>query len=208
MRQRLIRWLADATASTAPAHWSSAAATLCCRCCSGGGADRRVEQRCLPGRLRCGAGVPGPLFTFAAYLGALMPTGPCTAGGWTGAAGRHLRAGLPLVIGALPFWERAAPPRGRAAGHGGINAGVVGVLLAALYDPVWTSAIHSRSRLRPGAGRLRPAGLWTLAAGAGGCAGRHSGANPVCLILRRIRRALRHAPGCAGHQAHAGRQTG
>ena len=88
--------------------------------------------------------VPGPLFTFAAYLGALMPA---PLGGWTG--GLVLLAavflpGLLLVAGALPFWEalRQRPRVQRAMA--GANAAVVGLLLAALYDPLWTSAIHSR----------------------------------------------------------------
>lgn len=88
--------------------------------------------------------VPGPLFTFAAYLGALMPA---PLGGWTG--GLLLLAsvflpGLLLVAGALPFWEalRQRPKVQRAMS--GANAAVVGLLLAALYDPLWTSAIHTR----------------------------------------------------------------
>lgn len=88
--------------------------------------------------------VPGPLFTFAAYLGALMPA---PLGGWTG--GLLLLAavflpGLLLVAGALPFWEslRQRPKVQRAMA--GANAAVVGLLLAALYDPLWTSAIHTR----------------------------------------------------------------
>jgi chromate transporter len=89
--------------------------------------------------------VPGPLFTFAAYLGAAMHQAPR---GWTGAAWALVAVFLPgflLVVGALPFWDRL---RGRAAFQaslGGINAAVVGLLLAALYDPVWTSAIKSHA---------------------------------------------------------------
>ncbi len=85
--------------------------------------------------------VPGPLFTFAAFLGASASTGPA---GWSGAALCLAAVFLPaflLVFGALPFWERLRrAPRARAA-LGGVNAAVVGLLLAALYDPVWTSAI-------------------------------------------------------------------
>lgn len=89
--------------------------------------------------------VPGPLFTFAAYLGAVMPA---PLGGPLGALLLLLAMFLPaflLVAGALPFWEalrqRAAIQRAMA----GINAAVVGVLAAALYDPVWTSAILGRA---------------------------------------------------------------
>jgi chromate transporter len=85
--------------------------------------------------------VPGPLFTFAAYLGAVMHAPP---NGWLGGAWALVAVFLPsflLIVGALPFWERL---RARAAFQSalvGINAAVVGLLLAALYDPVWTSAI-------------------------------------------------------------------
>ncbi len=88
--------------------------------------------------------VPGPLFTFAAYLGALMPA---PLGGWAGGLLLLIAVFLPgllLVAGALPFWEtlRRRPRVQRAMA--GANAAVVGLLLAALYDPLWTSAIHSR----------------------------------------------------------------
>jgi chromate transporter len=87
--------------------------------------------------------VPGPLFTFAAYLGAVMGTEP---NGWTGAFLTLIAIFLPsflLVTGALPFWDllRSAPAFQSALK--GVNAAVVGLLLAALYTPVWTSAIHS-----------------------------------------------------------------
>lgn len=85
--------------------------------------------------------VPGPMFTFAGYLGAAMQAGP---GGWLGGAlaivAIFLPAGL-LVVGVLPFWQRiVAVPRMRSA-LAGINAAVVGLLLAALCDPLWSSAV-------------------------------------------------------------------
>ena len=89
--------------------------------------------------------MPGPLFTFAAFLGAAAGHG---AGGWLWAAVCLLAIFLPsflLVMGVSPFWEslrRHAPLR---AALSGVNAAVVGLLLAALYDPVWTGAIHSRA---------------------------------------------------------------
>lgn len=87
--------------------------------------------------------VPGPLFTFSAYLGAIMAIEP---NGWTGAALALVAIFLPsflLIAGALPFWDllRSMPPFQSALK--GINAAVVGLLLTALYNPVWTSAIHS-----------------------------------------------------------------
>lgn len=89
--------------------------------------------------------VPGPLFTFAAYLGASMPAP--LGGAWGGFA-MLLAIFVPawlLVVGALPFWEtlRRSPTAQHAMA--GANAAVVGVLGAALYDPVWTGAIHSRA---------------------------------------------------------------
>jgi chromate transporter len=89
--------------------------------------------------------VPGPLFTFAAYLGAVQGPEPNGAGGGTLALVAVFLPSFLLVIGALPFWGAL---RGRAdaqAALRGINAAVVGLLLAALYDPVWTSAIESRA---------------------------------------------------------------
>ncbi|TDF62525.1 chromate efflux transporter [Cupriavidus sp. L7L] len=87
--------------------------------------------------------VPGPLFTFAAFLGASMNQAPT---GWLGGLICLLAIFAPsflLVVGALPFWERLRRnPRTQAA-LSGINAAVVGLLLAALYQPVWTSAIHA-----------------------------------------------------------------
>jgi chromate transporter len=87
--------------------------------------------------------VPGPLFTFAAYLGAVMGPEP---NGWAGAFLTLVAIFLPsflLIAGALPFWDflRSVPVFQSALK--GINAAVVGLLLTALYTPVWTSAIHS-----------------------------------------------------------------
>ncbi|GIP53851.1 chromate transporter [Paenibacillus vini] len=81
--------------------------------------------------------VPGPLFTFAAYLGAIM-------NGWTGAIIATLGIFLPaflLVIGALPFWDSLRRKPIIQGALVGVNAAVVGILLAALYDPIWTSSI-------------------------------------------------------------------
>ena len=87
--------------------------------------------------------VPGPLFTFSAYLGAVMGTAP---NGLPGALLTLVAIFLPsflLVAGALPFWDllRSVPVFQSALK--GVNAAVVGLLLTALYKPVWTSAIYS-----------------------------------------------------------------
>ncbi len=88
--------------------------------------------------------VPGPLFTIAAYLGALSSVGP---GGVAGAAIALVGLSLPgllTVAGALPFWrDLSADPTARAA-MAGLNATVVGLLGAALYDPVFVAAVRSR----------------------------------------------------------------
>ena len=86
--------------------------------------------------------VPGPLFTFAAYLGAVMGPRP---NGLAGAVVALVAVFLPsflLIVGALPFWDALRVRPGFQAALRGINAGVVGLLLAALYQPVWTSAIR------------------------------------------------------------------
>ncbi|SFD31298.1 chromate efflux transporter [Pragia fontium] len=85
--------------------------------------------------------VPGPLFTFSAFLGASMNT---ALSGWVNGIVCLLAIFTPsflLVVGALPFWERLRCNLGIQAALAGINAAVVGLLMAALYYPVWTSAI-------------------------------------------------------------------
>ncbi len=85
--------------------------------------------------------VPGPLFTFAAYLGAAMTPAPNGVVGAVICLVAIFLPGLLLVTGALPFWDALrARPMARAAMRGA-NAAVVGILGAALYDPVWTGAI-------------------------------------------------------------------
>jgi len=85
--------------------------------------------------------VPGPLFTFAAYLGTVMGPPP---NGWRGGLICLVAIFLPsflLLIGALPFWDTLRRRTGVQSALRGVNAAVVGLLLAALYKPVWTSAI-------------------------------------------------------------------
>lgn len=89
--------------------------------------------------------VPGPLFTFAAYLGFMMGPQP---NGWAGAALCTVAIFLPaflLTIGVLPFWDDLRRLRKVRSALVGVNAAVVGLLLAALYHPVWTSAIEAPS---------------------------------------------------------------
>ncbi len=88
--------------------------------------------------------VPGPLFTFAAFVGTVMATtdGP---GGWSGGLLALVVIFIPawlLVMGALPFWAQLRQLQQAQAALAGVNAAVVGLLLAALYTPVWTGAVH------------------------------------------------------------------
>jgi chromate transporter len=87
--------------------------------------------------------IPGPLFTFSAYLGAVSRIPPA---GLLGAFICLIAAFLPsflLILGVLPFWERLRRVETMRFAMQGINAAVVGLLLSAFYNPVWTSAILS-----------------------------------------------------------------
>lgn len=87
--------------------------------------------------------VPGPLFTFAAFLGTAMET---AAPAWLTGLLCLVAIFLPsflLVVGALPFWAQLRHNLRTRAALAGVNAAVVGILLAALYQPVWTSAIKA-----------------------------------------------------------------
>lgn len=87
--------------------------------------------------------VPGPLFTFAAYLGAVMTPAPNGIGGALIALVAVFAPGLLLVYGMLPFWDALRLRPAAQAAMRGANAAVVGILATALYSPVWTSAILS-----------------------------------------------------------------
>lgn len=87
--------------------------------------------------------VPGPLFTFAAYLGAVVAPQPNGVAGAAIALIAIFLPGMLLLIGALPFWEGFRRHLLAQAAMRGANAAVVGILGAALYDPVWTSAIFT-----------------------------------------------------------------
>ncbi|MCD9112963.1 chromate efflux transporter [Bradyrhizobium japonicum] len=87
--------------------------------------------------------VPGPLFTFAAYLGTVVSAEPHgLAGAALGLVGIFL-PGILVLLGALPFWDSLRKRASAQAVMRGVNAAVVGVLGAALYDPVWTTTVHT-----------------------------------------------------------------
>jgi len=87
--------------------------------------------------------VPGPLFTFAAYLGAVVAIEPHgAAGAALGLFGIFI-PGMLILLGTLPFWDAFRRREGAQAMMRGVNAAVVGILGAALYSPVWTSSVHA-----------------------------------------------------------------
>jgi chromate transporter len=87
--------------------------------------------------------LPGPLFTFAAYLGAVANASPHgVPGAALGLFGIFL-PGILILIGTLPFWDALRTFAGAQAMMRGVNASVVGLLGAALYNPVWTSSVNT-----------------------------------------------------------------
>ncbi len=118
--------------------------------------------------------VPGPLFSFSAYLGAVATP----LGGWGGAAialGAIYLPSFLLIFGVLPFWERLRTWVGFRRALTGTNAAVVGLLAAALYRPIWTAAVATPLDVAIAAaalgllvvGRLPPIVVVVLAAVAG-----------------------------------------
>jgi len=89
--------------------------------------------------------LPGPLFTFAAYLGAVVQPEPHGTPGAAIALLAIFLPGLLLILGVLPFWNRLRSSARTRDLFAGVNASVVGLLLAALYQPVWTSTVHKSS---------------------------------------------------------------
>ena len=100
---------------------------------------RLLTHRELADAIAVGQFTPGPVFSSATFIGWQI-------GGPVGAVAATIGIFLPsflLVIGALPFWDLLRSVRIFQSALKGINAAVVGLLLAALYNPVWTSAIYS-----------------------------------------------------------------
>jgi chromate transporter len=104
--------------------------------------------------------MPGPIFTFAAYLGAIEAPSPH---GWIGAVLATVAIFVPsflLIGGLLPFWESLRHIPGVQAALRGVNAAVVGVLLAALFTPIWTSAVHTPAEFGLGLTAFLALTLW------------------------------------------------
>jgi chromate transporter len=106
--------------------------------------------------------LPGPLFTFAAYLGAVMGPSP---NGWSGGLLALVAIFLPsflLVVGALPLWDSLRRKLAMRAALDGVNATVVGLLLAALYNPIFTSAVRSPAEFALALAAFALLALWKL----------------------------------------------
>lgn len=87
--------------------------------------------------------VPGPLFTFAAYLGAVMKSPPNGIAGAVISLFAIFLPGILVLMGTLPFWEAFRRRSDAQSVMRGVNAAVVGLLGAALYNPVWTSSVKT-----------------------------------------------------------------
>lgn len=106
--------------------------------------------------------MPGPIFTFAAFLGAAEGPVP---NGWVGAIVATIAiffSSFLLVAGLLPFWDRLRHRETVRAALKGVNAAVVGVLLAALFTPIWTGAVHSGADFGLGLVAFLLLVLWSL----------------------------------------------
>ena len=106
--------------------------------------------------------VPGPLFTFSAYLGSVMTKAPS---GWLGGLLCLIAIFLPsflLLAGILPFWDKLRQSRNLRSALVGVNAAVVGLLLAAFYDPVFKSGILSIGDLLLAVAALAMLTRWKL----------------------------------------------
>jgi chromate transporter len=108
--------------------------------------------------------LPGPMFALSSFLGArLAQEGSMPAGAVTALVAMFL-PGLLLVAGALPLWSGLVRRTAAAGAVAGVNAAVVGVLAAALYDPVWISAVRGPSDLAIAAGGFTLLVAWRLSA--------------------------------------------
>ena len=130
-------------ATTGSGHSFLEAVMSCCRSCRQSWSSGWVSNNTFLVGYGAAQAIPGPLFTFAALLGAVSKG---TSSGPGGAALATVAIFLPsflLVGAALPLWGKLRGFSAMRHAMAAINAAVVGILLSALYDPVWTSAVHS-----------------------------------------------------------------
>ncbi|MBI4185139.1 MAG: chromate efflux transporter [Proteobacteria bacterium] len=107
--------------------------------------------------------VPGPLFTFSAYLGAVSGPAPNGVAGGAIALVAIFAPSFLILIGVLPFWDDLRRRAGLKSALSGVNAAVVGLLLAALYTPVFTGAIRGAADAALGLGLFALLAVWRLA---------------------------------------------
>jgi chromate transporter len=103
-----------------------------------------VDQQTFLSGYGAAQAIPGPLFTFAGYLGAVIKPSPNPFFLGALALAAIFLPGLLIVVAVLPVWNTLREKRQMRASLQGINASVVGILAAAFVQPVWTSAVHSR----------------------------------------------------------------
>ena len=108
--------------------------------------------------------LPRPLFTFAAYLGAVAKQAPNGIPGGLLALGAIFLSPLLLMAGIIPMWEKLRRKSAAQAVPKGTNAAVVGVLVAAFYDPVWTGSVHSAPHFVVALAAFGALVFWKLAA--------------------------------------------
>ncbi len=106
--------------------------------------------------------IPGPVFTFSSYLGAVMTPEPNGIGGAALALAALYLPSLLMVLAVLPFFAALRTHRGIQAALRGVNAAVIGILLSALYDPLWTNAILQPSDLALALGAFGLLAFWKL----------------------------------------------
>lgn len=140
-RLRRRPWAPSSCAPSASARSRGVPGRLCCRSDQPGPELSDDQFLVAYGAAQA---VPGPLFTFSAYLGAAMSPG---GHAWVNGLWCLLAIFLPawlLIGGALPFWRRLRAKQWAQAALAGANASVVGVLLAALYTPVITEGVRDK----------------------------------------------------------------
>jgi chromate transporter len=126
-----------------------------------------VEREAFLAGYGAAQAVPGPLFTFSAYLGTLLraPYAPLPGAPWAGgllALAAMFAPSFLLLYGVLPFWDALRRHEAAQAALRGVNAAVVGLLAAALYDPVWRAGVRSAPEFALALAALALLALWRV----------------------------------------------